>query len=148
MVSFIDFIILLTPGLSGIGMNRVCPVQSSAGVDNPARPPAWVFGVVWPVLYILIGLAWIQARRRLPILLVDGLFGGLTGLLVMWQFLWGCKDDRQSALYVLVAALTRALGAALACTRVCMWCALSMCLVVGWLVLATLLNYTSVERAL
>tara|TARA_B110000444_G_scaffold110151_1_gene104045 strand:+ start:2970 stop:3335 length:366 start_codon:yes stop_codon:yes gene_type:complete len=34
------------------------PVKKNAGKDLPYRPPGWVFGVVWPILSILIGVSW------------------------------------------------------------------------------------------
>jgi tryptophan-rich sensory protein len=34
------------------------PVGKEVGKDIPFRPPGWVFGVVWPVLLLLIGYSW------------------------------------------------------------------------------------------
>jgi tryptophan-rich sensory protein len=44
-------------GLAG-AITDVGPGSWYAGLDKPATtPPDWLFGVVWPVLYVLMGIA-------------------------------------------------------------------------------------------
>lgn len=47
----------------------------------PFQPPDWVFGVVWPLLYLTTGAAWTFSRA-------DLLFGALTLLCCAWLLLY------------------------------------------------------------
>ena len=52
-----DVIIFLIPLITGYFMSAICPMKKGeAGSNVPARPPGWVFGVVWPILYLLLTL--------------------------------------------------------------------------------------------
>jgi tryptophan-rich sensory protein len=48
----------------------VWPVGKTAGASVPQRPPAWVFGVVWPILYVLIALTWSKMPEKWPVLVL------------------------------------------------------------------------------
>lgn len=47
----------------------------------PCQPPGWVFGVVWPVLYVFVGAAWALIDGSLR---TDFLFSALTLLCCSW----------------------------------------------------------------
>ena len=53
-----NYLYLLLPMLSVYLVGAFYPVGKEAGKDIPFRPPSWVFGVVWPILLILIGYSW------------------------------------------------------------------------------------------
>ncbi|HEU4452864.1 MAG TPA: TspO/MBR family protein [Longimicrobium sp.] len=57
---------------------RTGPGSWYSGIEKPAfNPPGWVFGPVWTVLYVLIGVsAWLVWRRR-------GV-AGARGPLLLW----------------------------------------------------------------
>ena len=53
-----NYLYLLLPMLSVYLVGVFYPIGKEAGKDIPFRPLSWVFGVVWPVLLLLIGYSW------------------------------------------------------------------------------------------
>ena len=114
-------------------------------LDKPAIfPPPGVFGVVWPILYTLMGLAaamvaaaW-GSRYRLPALLAFAL-----QLLVnlAWNPVFFGEHEISVGFYIILA-----LDVAVLVTIVLFWkvrraAALIMLPYLGWILFATVLNY-------
>jgi tryptophan-rich sensory protein len=53
--------LVLVPGAAGFAASAACPMRRDDGAAIPFRPPAWVFGVAWPLLYLSFGKAWFLA---------------------------------------------------------------------------------------
>lgn len=53
--------LVLVPAAAGFAASAACPMRKNDGKTIPFRPPAWVFGFIWPVLYITFGAAWFLA---------------------------------------------------------------------------------------
>ena len=70
----------------------------------PLAPPGWLFGVVWSVLYILMGLSLAQIRLSRDSRREDALFLFSLQLFVnlVWPILFFCWELRLSALFVLL----------------------------------------------
>ena len=144
--------IFLTPIVAGYTMSALCPMTpEQSGSSVPARPPGWVFGVVWPVLYILIGLSWVQLRTKQNIKdkdqnTVDILFSLLILTLNSWIYFYSCKDEKKSALYTLLIALLIALSTwGYSIGHIQMFYLTPL---VCWLFFATMLNFTEVNNLL
>tara|TARA_B100001741_G_C16489314_1_gene568885 strand:- start:692 stop:1057 length:366 start_codon:yes stop_codon:yes gene_type:complete len=58
------------------------PIGKDSGKDIPFRPPSWVFGVVWPILLLLIGYSWVL-RPKLSVY-----YFILTILLSSWSMFY------------------------------------------------------------
>tara|TARA_B100000902_G_scaffold399012_1_gene467966 strand:- start:787 stop:1152 length:366 start_codon:yes stop_codon:yes gene_type:complete len=58
------------------------PIAKDSGRDIPFRPPSWVFGVVWPILLLLIGYSWVL-RPKLSVY-----YFILTILLSTWSMFY------------------------------------------------------------
>ena len=87
----------------------------------PLQPPAWVFGVVWPILYVTTGLSWAHSKS-------DLLFGVITGLCCAWLVTYVfLRRMRLSALILLTTMLLTMMERSLAPLSV-------------WLTFATFLN--------
>ena len=100
----------LFPILSGFGMSLLCPMTNTAGSEIPARPPGYVFGIVWTILYILIGASWVLASMKntaaQPSIWVVGmLFFALCLLLSAWVYLYSCNGNKKAALYTIPMAM-------------------------------------------
>ena len=99
----------LAPGvlisLTSLATRHACGRISSVGAaqDVPLRPPAWVFGVVWPILYVTTGLAWYRAPRSL-----DPHFALIIGLCCAWLVVYVCARAKRAAATILVAAMALA----------------------------------------
>ena len=96
----INSIIFILPLLSGYATSFMCKMDKSSGSNVKSRPPPFVFGIVWPILYLSIGLIWVMTRKYG--IMVDILMGILTVLLSLWIIIYSCKNDKRNALYVLL----------------------------------------------
>jgi len=108
------------------------------------QPPAWMFGVVWTILYTLLGLALAIVLREPPSKQRRDalwLFGGQLALNFAWSPIFFGLQMIEVALVVLIAMLVLALAAARyfrSLQPVSGWLMLPYLL---WLCLAVALNY-------
>jgi tryptophan-rich sensory protein len=75
-------IYLFIPMLSVYIVSYYYPVTKQAGKDIWFRPPPYVFGIVWPILLLLIGFSW-YLRPNLSLY-----YTILTILLSTWSIFW------------------------------------------------------------
>jgi tryptophan-rich sensory protein len=136
-----ELLIGATPLVTGLLMGSICPTRQRTVPS--AQPPSWVFGVVWPLLYIALGVAWVRARR---VSNVDALFLLIVGSLLLWQYLFSCRGEQRLALYTLVGSIALVLATALYINRADPLSSALLAPLLAWLVFATMLNYSSVER--
>ena len=99
-----DVVYLLTPAMFCYLLSARCPIRD-AGATVAFRPPPWVFAVVWPVLFLLLGFAWMQAMRESNTLLTAALFLSITTSLALWISFYGCSGQKKAALWTLVGTL-------------------------------------------
>jgi benzodiazapine receptor len=116
-----------------------------AALRKPSfQPPAWMFGVVWTILYTLLGLALAMVLREPPSNRRRDalwLFGGQLALNFSWSPIFFGLQMIEIALVVLIAMLVLALAAARyfrGLQPVSGWLMLPYLL---WLCLAVVLNY-------
>ena len=93
------------PIVSGYALSMLCPMTRDEGSVLPQRPPSYVFGIVWPILYILIGYSWKNSRKDRE---TDIMHGILTAFLCIWIVVFSCFDKKKYGMYVLacVVAIT------------------------------------------
>lgn len=115
------------------------------GLAAPSfRPPAWLFGPVWTVLYILIAAAGTRLALRADGSLLAGACLGLWALQMVLNALWtpvffGAHDLR-AALVVIVALLAVIAVLAVLAWRIDRAAALMLLPYLGWVGFATVLN--------
>lgn len=138
-----DYILLFTPLVSGFVASAICPMnRDTAGAHLKARPPPWVFGVVWPILYLLIGLAWVRMKKSRY---GHQLFGLNVALLCLWLYVYNCDRDKKGALYVIVSSLGVALATLVYSMTLDSTAGLILAPYVTWLIYATLLSFWDVS---
>ncbi|WP_435074658.1 TspO/MBR family protein [Halorubrum sp. HHNYT27] len=127
-----------------------------AGLDLPSYyPPSWAFGVVWPILYALIGVAaaLVYRRWRDAVSVTEAsamarnarialaLFVVQLGVNVVWSpVFWGLERP-DLGLVVLVALLLLVIATMAAFDRVDRRAALLLVPYLAWICFATALNY-------
>jgi len=114
-MSFLRYALVTVPALLLLG--TLSGAIAGSGADNPwyaalakppLTPPGWVFGVVWTVLYILLGLALAMllhakgAKRRGRLLIL--FFIGLA-LNLAWSPLFFRFHQIEAALFLLAAMI-------------------------------------------
>jgi tryptophan-rich sensory protein len=132
---------LFAPLILGWLFGSICPVRG--GPRTKSQPPGWVFGIVWPVLFLLIGFNWKKTADDkilsvLHLLLVTGLN--------LWVFQAGCKNNYRTGvlLFVPIIALTLAIWMKSSKLYSSGWWVMTPLL--GWLLFAHQLNVHIVEK--
>lgn len=141
------YFFLLLPAVTGYITSFACHVGKDAGSKITARPPSWVFGVVWPILYIFLGLVWVILRKTDP-LIIDILMSITIIGLVSWIVIYGCMKKKRMALYVLLGILISGLMIFGYAWNKNKTAGMLITPFLAWIVFATMLNYTEVNRIL
>lgn len=106
------------------------------GQDNtsriPLRPPSWVFGVVWPILFGTTGVAWILAGSKADVSLAI-----VTTLCCSWLVLYVALKWKAIAAFALVGTVIATTFAALYLKGVPGWLLSPLSV---WTAFATYLN--------
>lgn len=90
------------PLVTGYLMTFFCPINKNTGVNIKARPPAFIFGIIWPILYLLIGYSWDILKNNKN---TDIIFGVNTFLGIIWLYTYSCKKKERISLYILLVML-------------------------------------------
>jgi tryptophan-rich sensory protein len=96
---YIDYIVLLLPLISGYSVSSICRPEKSSGQSVKFRPAPWVFGVVWPILYLLLGFAWTQSRQYSLFYII------LNILLNLWLIVYVCQKNKIGGIYIILLSL-------------------------------------------
>ena len=74
-------------------------MNSNSGSKIKFRPPGYIFGIIWPILYLLLGAAWIYSNKY-------GIYYLLISLLLcLWLVVYSCLKKKKHASWVLLASL-------------------------------------------
>lgn len=82
-----------------------CKMDKKSGSSVKFRPPGYVFGIVWPILFTLIGLSWVNSANKLNSRISDILYLSLSLLLASWIIVYACMKDKKKAVYILFLTL-------------------------------------------
>lgn len=138
--------ILVTPIVLGTLFSFICGIDKTSGNNVNIRPDPVVFGIVWPILYLLLGLSWNYARNtviKTGDISPDILYILLNTLLCMWIYIYSCKGLKKEGVYILILCII----AGLSCFTVGnIISKLLITPLLGWLYLATLINVFEVEK--
>lgn len=127
----------------GYASALICKVNKDSGKIVKFRPPPIVFSIVWPILYLLLGISWFLARKQPNSILVDAMYLSLNLILCLWLYVYSCRKDKKNAIYVIVLSIIFAMFCYTLCEDVLG--KLAIVPLIGWLYLATLINIFEVE---
>jgi translocator protein len=130
---------LIAPLVLGFATASICPMDKNTGSALPQRPPSWVFGVVWFLLYLAIGAAWDRSPTA------DPWFIALVVLLNAWLVVYSCFDMRRTSVLVLTSVVAVVIGTI--STLAASGESTSVYLLIpllAWTLYAAMLNYDSV----
>ena len=137
-----DLMRLVYPMVAGFGVSLFCKMEKS-GVNVKFRPPPYIFGIVWPILYLLLGWSWVQSNPRQN-QMIDGLFFTLSSLLAVWIVVYACRKDKKNAVFVMVAIL---LSIAMLMVLIPKTSQLMLVPLGVWILFALLLSTTDVQNS-
>lgn len=137
-------VVAALPVVLGLGVGALTPMHPDwyATLSKPAwNPPAWVFGPVWTVLYILMGLAARRVVLRTGLLTWPMLlFAVQLTLNVAWSPVFFGQKKPRRALLILGALVVAAIATAVAFGRVDRTAGWMLAPYLAWLLLAFSLN--------
>ena len=101
-----DLIYIFLPLIMGYTTTFFCNPGSKRSSNSNSfikyKPPREVFLIVWPILYILIGLAWNNSKG---ISINNYLFILLNILLCSWIIVYSCLNNKKSAFIILLLSI-------------------------------------------
>lgn len=145
MTDYLKYITILLPSIFGYGMAMFCKVGKSSGDIVSFRPPPAVFSIVWILLYIMLGFSWyFSLNNNLNDNTTVSIFYlSLNLFLCMWIYVYSCKNDKKTGIYILILCIIFSL---FCYTIGNLTSKLLIVPLIGWLLLATLLNVFEVEK--
>ena len=137
----IEWIFLILPMIAVYTASAFCDVGKSSGSTVKFRPPAYVFGIVWPILLIHLGISWVLASRQNKWNSV--LYTALVLSLVSWLIVYECDKNKiggvwNLAVSVLLAVMCLIVGNTSS--------RLILAPILGWLIFAMQLNINEVSK--
>jgi translocator protein len=131
----INHVRALLPGLIGFTISGICQFSQTEARIIDISPPGFVFGIVWPILYIIIGYAWLTEYTNKY---VDSVFLINTLCSGMWLYLFNCRNNKRMSLYLLLVIIATSLMMIQTCSLLPN--RLLLCCYTTWLLFAMLLN--------
>lgn len=133
--------VIFVPMLSGYLASYFCGNQRMREGNTSYTPPGWVFGIVWPILYTLIGYSW---YRNIDDAKLAALYGALVALLTSWIPITSCFDKQIEGVWIIVLSILL--------TSYCMLLSshadrLLLLPLLVWLLFATLLSVGKLDAA-
>ena len=98
-----DLLRLFYPMVAGFVVSKFCKMEKS-GITVKFRPPGYVFGIVWSILYILLGLSWINSNPSSN-KKVELLYFVLSSLLAYWIVVYACQKNKRNAVFIMLAII-------------------------------------------
>tara|TARA_Y100001958_G_C21247987_1_gene580090 strand:+ start:9671 stop:10099 length:429 start_codon:yes stop_codon:yes gene_type:complete len=134
---------LFYPMIAGFVVSKFCKMERS-GVNVKFRPPPFVFGIVWPILYILLGLSWINSNPDKNMNL-EVMFFVLSSLLAYWIVVYACQKNKKNAVFVMLAIV---LNIALLMVQIPKKSQLYLVPLAVWIFFAMLLSTTELQNSM
>lgn len=110
------------------------------------NPPNWLFGPVWTILYILMGVAagivWNRGTERLDVRRALAAYGVQLGLNVAWSFIFFGMHNPAAAFAEIVALWLAIVITMVMFKRVAQPAAWLLAPYLGWVSFAAVLNYS------
>lgn len=150
-MSLLRWALFVVPAVMLLGF--ISGTVSGSGEDNrwyaelmkpDFQPPGWIFGVVWPILYLMIGLAFsmvLHARGAKGRTVAIALFSSQLILNYLWSPLFFGMHKVTSGLYLIILIFLLAVAATFAFGRIRKAAAWLMVPYLAWLSFAIMLNY-------
>lgn len=164
-----EYVYLLAPAVVGFGSSFICPIGNKAGNYVPARPPSYIFIIVWTLIYAILGIVWVWIRRiinetdclqckfskilcdecnkereceilKLNIMMVSNILCQLA-----WVYFYGCLQNKKYALYAIFINIIISLITLEFILKFNEYAGYLFTPYVGWLLYAFNLNMTEVN---
>jgi tryptophan-rich sensory protein len=135
---------LLVGGLSGIATARGVQQWYPSLVKPAFNPPAWIFGPVWTLLYVMMGIAaflvWQQGWEKASVRAALAVFAVQLLLNGLWSILFFGMQSPGLAFGEIILLWLSILATVMLCWRVTAAAGLLLLPYAGWVTFAAVLN--------
>ncbi|MES2782559.1 MAG: TspO/MBR family protein [Pseudomonadota bacterium] len=150
-MSFVRWALFVVPTIMFLGF--LSGTMSGSTAENAwyqtlikpdIQPPGWVFGVVWPTLYFMLGLAFamvLHARGARHRNMAIGLFLSQFVINLTWSPIFFGAHQVTTAFFIIIAMLGLAIATTFAFARVRKAAAWLMVPYLVWISFASILNF-------
>ena len=138
----LDLFRLIYAMILGYLISIKCKMNKNDGEIVKFRPSSEIFGIIWPILYILLGISWIIASRTKNKYL-DIIYFILSSLLALWIIIYSCFNNKKNAIFILLFIL---LSISILMILSPQLSQLLLSPLAIWIFYATLLNTTEVQN--
>jgi benzodiazapine receptor len=129
-------------------LSRKCNIKLNW--NSKVKPPNIVFGIVWPILYILmtISLYYILTSNKKNYIYWIALISTTLGFILNYLYVikTGCNNDWTTALYILVAYVMILIVQLLSCYMINPIAGILIAPLLGWTIFALILNSLYLDR--
>lgn len=142
-ITYQDILLVIIPTIVGYSSQLLCGMGKNSGSNVKFRPPPWVFGIVWPILFLLLGISWAIAYKncRYKVMCISA-YALLTILLGVWILVYSCAKSKKGASWVLILIITSGLACFAQGNEVSK---VMISPLLGWVLFALIMNTTEVQ---
>jgi tryptophan-rich sensory protein len=139
-----DIVYIILPSIICYSVTAFCKIGKASGNTVKFRPPAEIFSIIWPFLFILFGVSWALAMRNSDNkILCFSLYMLLTISLGLWIYIYGCRKSIKVASWILILSIIFSL---MSFTQGNEISKILIAPLIGWCIFAQLMNITEVEK--
>jgi len=140
-----DILYISLPAIIGYSTSGICKIGKNAGKSVLFRPPAAVFGIVWAILFILLGISWsIAIKNSQNKTLCNSLYLLLSISLGLWTYVYGCKGMKKEASWVILLSIMLSL---MCYSQGNEKSRILISPLIAWILFAVIMNTTEVQTA-
>ena len=132
---------ILLPAIIGFTISRLCKFSKTQSKSIRIAPPGFVFGIVWPILYIIIGYSWMTEYKNKYVDIVFLINAVSSGL---WLYLFNCRNNKRLSLYLMLVIIATSLMMILTSKQLLN--KILLCCYTTWLLFAMLMNSQLVKN--
>tara|TARA_Y100000389_G_scaffold174968_1_gene185351 strand:- start:17057 stop:17506 length:450 start_codon:yes stop_codon:yes gene_type:complete len=138
-----NYLLIFLPAIIGYGTQLRCSNDTNTGSTIKFRPPSWVFGLVWPILFLLLGLSWSTSMQVCTNKQICMFTYGLTSILLgLWLVVYDCMNSKKEASWVLLLAIASSLASFAQGNEISK---LMISPLIAWIIFAMVMNTTEVQ---
>lgn len=140
-----DIVYLLLPALVGYGTAMVCPMDKSrSGSTVKFRPPSYVFGIVWLILFVALGFSWyIAANNSIDKHLCIITYTITTLSLGLWTYVYSCNEAKVESSWVLILSVA---GTLASFAQGNIYSKVLISPLIAWLIFAMIMSTTEIQN--
>ena len=135
--------LIIVPLLFSVISSYICKLDKNTGQNVKFRPPPYLFGIIWGILYVCIGISWYNAvNHSNNILLTNTLYISIIISLFSWIYIYECMAKKKEASWFFIIIITLVLFSLMSGPLISR---LLMCPLLAWCCFALIMNTTEIQ---